>query len=68
MAELQEAATIEHRSAEEVAQEAVERYLRLKRRDKLYTFGEGQAARLGIREDEVPGLVKETRQSVERGR
>jgi hypothetical protein len=68
MSELQRAATTKHRSAEELAQEAVERYLRLKRRDQFYAFGEGQAARLGIREGDVPRLVKEARQTTERGR
>jgi predicted transcriptional regulator len=68
MAELQKRAEAEQRSPEEVVQEAVERYLRLKRREKLYAYGEEQAQRLGIREEDVPALVKETRQSTPRGR
>ncbi|MGA2411924.1 MAG: hypothetical protein ABSG46_16260 [Candidatus Binataceae bacterium] len=68
LAELQKAAAAEQRTADEVAQEAVERYLRLKRREKLYAYGEEQARKLGIQEEDVPGLVKQSRQSTPRGR
>ena len=69
MAELQRAADVEQRSAEEVVGDAVERYLRLKRRERLYTYGEGQAERLGIQEQDVPALVKEIRRDTSaRGR
>ena len=56
MAELQRAADVEQRSPEEVVEDAVERYLRVKRRESLYTYGEGQAKRLGIEEEDVPAL------------
>ena len=42
-------------------EDAVERYLRVKRRERLYAYGEGQAKRLGIVEEDVPALVKEIR-------
>jgi predicted transcriptional regulator len=61
MAELKRAADVEQRSPEEVVEDAVERYLRLKRRERLYAYGEGQAERLGIKEEDVPTLVKEIR-------
>ena len=61
MAELQRAADVEQRSAEEVVEDAVERYLRVKRRERMYAYGEGQAKRLGIIEEDVPALVKEIR-------
>jgi hypothetical protein len=61
MAELQRAADVEQRSPEEVVEDAVERYLRVKRRERLYAYGEGQAQRLGIVDEDVPGLVKESR-------
>lgn len=61
MAELQKAADVEQRSPEEVVEDAVERYLRLKRRERLYAYGESQAQRLGIEEQDVPALVKEIR-------
>jgi hypothetical protein len=38
LAELQKAAAAEQRTADEVAQEAVERYLRPTRREKLYAY------------------------------
>jgi hypothetical protein len=44
-------------------QDAVARYLRLKRREKLYAYGEGRAEKLGFREEDVPELVKQTRQT-----
>jgi hypothetical protein len=46
--------------------DAVERYLRLKRREKLYAYGEGQARKLGIREEDVPGLAEQSRQMAPR--
>ena len=61
MAELQRAADVEQRSPEEVVEDAVERDLRLKRRERLYAYGEGQAERVGIEEEDVLALVKETR-------
>jgi predicted CopG family antitoxin len=69
MTELQKAADIEQRSLEDVVGDAVERYLRVKRRERLYAYGEGQAKRLGIEEDDVPALVKEIRRDTSaRGR
>lgn len=61
MAELQRAADVEQRSPEEVVDDAVERYLRLSRRKRLYAYGEGQAERVRIEEGDVPALVKEIR-------
>jgi predicted transcriptional regulator len=61
MVELQRAADVEQRSPEAVVGDAVERYLRLKRRERLYAYGEGQAERLGIKDEDVPALVKEIR-------
>ena len=56
--EVEAAAREQNRQPAEVVAEAVERYLRLKRREKLYAYGEAQARKLGIRESDVPGLVK----------
>ncbi len=69
MAELQRAADVEQRSLDEVVEDAVARYLRQKRREQLYDYGEGQAKRLGIEEQDVPALVKEIRRDTSaRGR
>ena len=69
MTELQRAADIEQRSLEDVLGDAVERYLRVKRRERLYAYGESQAKRLGIEEDDAPALVKEIRRDTSaRGR
>lgn len=69
LAEVQKAAQAEQRSSDELVAEAVERYLRQKRREKLYAYGEEQAQKLGIREEAVPTLVKQARRErTERGR
>ena len=69
MAELQRAAGVEQRSPEEVVEDAVDRLMRLKRRERLYAYDQGQAERLGIEEDDVPALVKEIRRDTSaRGR
>jgi hypothetical protein len=68
MAEVRKLAQAEERTTDEVVQEAVERLLRLKRRQKLYEYGEKQARKLGIKESDVPRLVRETRQNHDRGR
>jgi predicted transcriptional regulator len=68
MAEVRKLAQAEERTPDEVVQEAVERLLRLKRREKLYAYGEGQARKLGLKESDVPRLVRETRQNHDRGR
>jgi predicted transcriptional regulator len=49
MAELQRAANVEQRSPEEVAEDAVKRYLRLSRRKWLFAYGEGKAERVRIK-------------------
>lgn len=68
MAEVESVARAEQRSPGEFVQEAVERLLRIKRRDKLYAFGEAQAQKLGIQESDVPDLVHQVRGVTDRGR
>ena len=68
MAEVRKLARAEDRTTDEVVQEAVERLLRMKRRQKLYEYGEQQARKVGIKESDVPRLVRETRQHDRRGR
>jgi hypothetical protein len=41
--------------------DAVEPYLRLSRRKRLFAYGEGQAERVRIEEEDVPALVKQIR-------
>ena len=61
LAELQRTAQAEHTSPEALAREAIERLLENRRLQKLYAFGEGQAKKLGIKERDVPRIVKEMR-------
>jgi hypothetical protein len=68
LSEVRRLAKIEQRSPDEVVQEAVERLLRLKRREMLYAYGEEQAGKLGIRESDVAELVHQVRNETERGR
>jgi hypothetical protein len=68
LAEVRQLAKAERRSPDDVVQEAVERLLRLKRREVLYAVGEGQARKLGIKESDVPDLVHQVRSETERGR
>jgi hypothetical protein len=60
-ARVREAAKAEERSADELIADALEQYLRAKRFEPLVSYGEPRARDLGIREEEVPRLVKETR-------
>jgi hypothetical protein len=68
MVEVQMRAEAEDRDPQELVQEAVEQYLGRKRREKLYAHGEEQARKLGIREEDIPGIVKEVRQTAPRSR
>ena len=68
LVEVRRLAKIEQRSPDELVQEAVERLLRLKRREKLYAYGEAQARRLGIQEADVQELIQQVRSETERER
>ena len=61
IAELRKLAEAEDRSPDEVVQEAVERYLESRRLKDLYAYGEERARRSGVRESEVPAVVKQWR-------
>jgi predicted nucleotidyltransferase len=61
MAELKETADAERTSPDALAKEAIERLLENRKLQEIYAFGEGQARKLGIRERDVPRIVKEMR-------
>jgi len=61
LAEAEEAAQAERISMDELVQDAVERRLKQRRRQKLYAYGEEQARKLGIKEEDVPRIVEEWR-------
>jgi hypothetical protein len=63
LAEVQAAANEEHRTLDELLQEAVERYLKDRRWQRLLAYGEQQARSLGLTETDVPRLIEEYRQS-----
>jgi predicted transcriptional regulator len=62
LAKIQEAANAEHRTAEELVLEAVERYLEERRWQQLLAYGEERARSLGLAEADVPRLITEYRQ------
>jgi len=61
LAEIREAASEERRTTEELVQEAVERYLKDRRWQRLLTYGEERARSLGLTEADVPRLIEEYR-------
>ena len=73
LTEAETLAQAEHITVDEFVQDAMERRLKERRRQKLYAYGEAQASKLGIREEDVERIVDEfrqeerTRQSKERG-
>lgn len=62
LAEVQAAANEEHRTREELLLEAVERYLRDRRWQRLLAYGQDRARSLGLSDADVPRLIEEYRQ------
>jgi predicted transcriptional regulator len=62
LAQVQAAADEEHRPPGEVLREAVERYLRERRWQKIFAYGEERAQALGLTETDIPRLIAEYRQ------
>jgi len=74
LAALAEQAQAENKSPDDLANELLEAVLKLREQSKadqewqeLVSYGRGQAKKLGIRESDVPRLVKEWR-AEQRGR
>ena len=66
---IEEIARDQNRAPGEVLEEAVLRYASVLRLERLAEKGEVQACELGIREEDVPRLIKEVRrENRERGR
>jgi hypothetical protein len=61
LAQVQAAADEEHRPAADVLREAVERYLRERRWQKIFAYGEERARTLGLTEADIPRLIAEYR-------
>lgn len=61
-AEIQAAADEEQRSTDDLLREAVERYLKERRWQRLLAYGEQQARSLGLTDADVPRLIEEYRQ------
>ena len=61
LAEIHAAAEEEHCSSDELVREAVERYLKDRRWQRLLAYGEQRARSLGLTETDVPRLIEEYR-------
>jgi hypothetical protein len=59
--EVRAAAEEEHRQAGDVLRDAVERYLRERRWQKIFAYGERRARELGLSEEDIPRLIAEYR-------
>jgi hypothetical protein len=59
--EVEAAAAEESRPATEILRDAVEHYLRERRWQKLFAYGERRARELGLTEEDVPHLIAEYR-------
>lgn len=60
-AEIKAAADEEHRSSDDLVCEAVERYLKERRWQRLLAYGEQQARSPGLTDADVPRLIEEYR-------
>jgi metal-responsive CopG/Arc/MetJ family transcriptional regulator len=67
-AEIQAAAEEEKRSAVEVVSDAIERYIRSRRWERLLAYGRERARALGLTEEDVPRLIAEYRREQRQGR
>jgi len=61
LAQIRTAADEERRPAADLLREAVERYLRERRWQKIFAYGEERARALGLAEADIPGLIAEYR-------
>jgi hypothetical protein len=62
LAEAEKAASADHISVDELVRDAMERRLSARRRHSLYTYGEEQARKLGVGEEDVDRIIHEFRQ------
>src|SRR5271170_526833 len=62
LAEVEQAASADNISVDELVCEAMERRMRERRRQNLYAYGEEQARKLGIKEEDVDRIIHEFRQ------
>ncbi len=60
--EAEKAASADHISIDELVRVAVEHRLRDRRRQQLYVYGEGQARKLGIEEEDIDRIIHEFRE------
>lgn len=65
--EINATAEEEHRAPQELVGEAVERYLRAKRWQKVFAYGERRARELGLTEEDIPRLIAEYREEQRQG-
>jgi len=64
-AEMEALAQADGTTVDEIAQNAVKRYLEDRRWQQLAAYGAGQADRLGLKSGDVPALISESRRERE---
>ena len=62
LAEAEQVASADRISVDELVRDAMERRLRERKRQKLYAYGEQQARKLGIKEEDVDRIIHEFRE------
>ena len=68
LTEIQAAADEEQRSRDDLVREAIERYLKERRWQRVLAYGEQKARSLGLTEADVPRLIEEYRREQRQGR
>ena len=61
VAEMEAVARDEGKTLDEIAQDAIQRFLQDRQWQQLVTYGKGQARTLGLKSTDVPRLVAESR-------
>jgi predicted transcriptional regulator len=67
-AEVQAAADEDHRTSDDLVREAVERYLKDRRWQRILAYGEQRARSLGLTDADVPRLIEEYREQQRQSR
>jgi hypothetical protein len=62
LAEAMQAASDDHISVDDLVRDAMERRLRMRRRERLFAYGGQQARKLGIKEEDVDRIIHEFRE------
>lgn len=68
MAEVERVAREQERTVSQVVADAVDRYVKDERWQRLLAYGRERAGALGLTDDDVPRLIEESRREHQQGR